>query len=133
MALGTGSVADSPNTVSVGAPGSERRITNVAPGVLPTDAANVGQLQTLQQDINRTAGIAYSGVAMSMAMAGTYLPTLYAGEKAVGIGLGGYKGYGALALNFKQLSNDGAMSWGGGVSTTGKEWGVNVGVGWKWK
>jgi len=133
VALGSGSVADSPNTVSVGAPGSERRITNVAPGVLPTDAANVSQLQALKQDINSTAGVAYSGVAMSMAMSGTYLPTLYAGEKAVGVGMGSYRGYAALALNFKQLSDDGGMSWGGGVSTTGKEWGINVGVGWKWR
>ncbi len=126
VALGANSVADQPNTVSVGSPGSERRITNVAPGVNSTDAVNVSQL-------NQVARIAYSGVAMSMAMAGTYMPTLYAGEKALGIGLGNYKGYGAVAVNFKSLSETGAMSWGVGVSTTGKEWGVNVGIGWKWK
>ena len=44
MALGQGSIANLPNTVSVGAPGAERRITNVAAGVNPTDAVNVGQL-----------------------------------------------------------------------------------------
>jgi len=77
--------------------------------------------------------IAYSGTAMAFAMAGTYLPTLYPGEKAVGIGLGAYKGYGAVGLTFKALSNDGTMSWGAGVSTTGKDWGVNAGIGWKWK
>jgi hypothetical protein len=25
------------------------------------------------------------------------------------------------------------MSWGAGLTTTGKEWGVNAGIGWKWK
>ncbi|HEX2352549.1 MAG TPA: hypothetical protein VHJ16_07200, partial [Xanthobacteraceae bacterium] len=39
VAVGQGSVASAPNTVSVGAPGGERRITNVAPGVAPSDAA----------------------------------------------------------------------------------------------
>ncbi|MET4576109.1 YadA family autotransporter adhesin [Ottowia thiooxydans] len=126
VALGANSLADQPNTVSVGSQGAERRITNVAPGVNGTDAANMNQL-------NQVARIAYSGVAMSMAMAGTYMPTLYAGEKALGVGLGNYKGYGAVALNFKSLSETGAMSWGVGVSTTGKEWGVNLGIGWKWK
>ncbi len=48
------------------------------------------------------------------------------------MGLGSYKGYTALALTFKTLSNDGKMSWGAGVTTTGKEWGINAGIGWKW-
>ena len=46
-ALGPGAVASAPNTVSVGAPGAERRITNVAPGISQTDAVNVGQLQSV--------------------------------------------------------------------------------------
>jgi autotransporter adhesin len=70
---------------------------------------------------------------MAFAMSGTYLPTLSPGEKTVGVGLGNYKGYSAVALTFKALSDDGKMSWGAGLSTTGKEWGVNAGVGWKWK
>jgi len=64
---------------------------------------------------------------------GTYLPTLYPGEKTVGVGLGSYKGYSAVALTFKALSDDGKMSWGAGLTTTGKEWGINAGIGWKWK
>lgn len=133
VALGAGAVAEQANTVSIGAPGSERRLTNVAPGLAPTDGANVGQLQQVQNSINHVANQAYSGIAMSMSMSGIYLPTLEAGEKTVGIGVGGYKGYGALALNFKQLAEDGKMSWGVGLSTTGKEWGFNAGVGWKWR
>jgi len=62
VALGAGSVADrgpqigyaadflggtydSVGTVSVGAPGALRQITNVAPGSAPSDAATVGQVQ----------------------------------------------------------------------------------------
>ncbi len=109
------------------------RITNVAPGVFANDAVNVGQLNQLRGDIRDVGKVAYSGVAMGFAMAGTYLPTLYPGEKTVGIGVGYYYGYSAVALTFKALSDDGKMSWGAGVSTTGQQWGVNAGIGWKWK
>ena len=71
--------------------------------------------------------------AMAMAMSGTYLPTLAPGEKTVGVGVGSYKGYSAVALTFKALAGDGRTSWGAGISPTGKEWGLNAGVGWKWK
>ena len=137
VALGTNSVADQSNTVSVGSAGAERRITNVAPGVQATDAVNVSQLGSVQQQLSgqiRDLGrIAYSGTAMAMAMSGTYMPTLEAGEKALGVGVGNYKGYAAIGVNFKALNKEGKMSWGLGVSTTGKDWGVNAGVGWKWK
>nr|WP_308789321.1 YadA-like family protein [Variovorax boronicumulans] len=105
----------------------------MAPGVLPGDAVNLGQLQQVQKQVGDVARIAYSGSAMAFAMSGTYLPTLYPGEKTIGIGMGSYKGYSAVALTFKALSDDGKISWGAGLSSTGKEWGVNAGIGWKWK
>ncbi|MET3496277.1 YadA-like family protein [Variovorax boronicumulans] len=114
------------------APGGTR-VSNVAAGILPTDAVNVGQLNEVRQGVQEVSRVAYSGIAMAFAMSGTYLPTLYPGEKTVGVGIGGYKGYGAIALTFKQLSDDGKMSWGAGLSTTGKDWGINAGIGWKWK
>ncbi len=43
VAIGAGSVANTSNSVSVGSTGHERTITNVANGVSPTDAANVGR------------------------------------------------------------------------------------------
>lgn len=132
IALGAGSVADQANTVSVGSPGNERRITNVAPGVAPTDAVNLSQLQGVQGNINDVARHAYSGIAMAMAMSGTYLPTLGAGEQTLGVGMGGYQGYGAIALAFKGLSGNGRWGYGAGVSTTGHDVGFNAGVGWKW-
>nr|WP_256330704.1 YadA-like family protein [Variovorax sp. YR266] len=123
------------NQITLGngqAPGGTR-ISNVAPGILPGDAVNMSQLNQVQSQVGDVARIAYSGTAMAFAMSGTYLPTLYPGEKTVGVGLGSYKGYSAVALTFKALSDDGKMSWGAGLTTTGKEWGVNAGIGWKWK
>ncbi|MNV23408.1 Adhesin YadA precursor [compost metagenome] len=45
VAIGANSVADRENSVSVGAAGNERVITNVAAGTEDTDAVNVGQLK----------------------------------------------------------------------------------------
>jgi autotransporter adhesin len=47
VAVGAGSVADRANTVSFGAPGAERQLTNVAPGIAPTDAVNLGQARAM--------------------------------------------------------------------------------------
>ena len=126
VALGAFSVADQPNTISVGSPGNERRITNVAAGVNPTDAVNVSQLREVSR-------VAYSGIAMGLAAAGAVMPTLQAGEKGLGAGLGSYKGYSAVAVQFKSVATSGHSAWGMGVTTTGKDWGVQVGVGFKWK
>ena len=49
-----------PNTVSFGSPGAERRLTNIAPGIGPTDAATYGQVT----DMNREAR---SGTALALA------------------------------------------------------------------
>jgi len=69
----TGSYS-SVGTVSVGAPGSLRQITNVAPGTEATDAATVGQVQgaidALQVDLGN--GVQYDGAAQtSVTLAGT--------------------------------------------------------------
>jgi autotransporter adhesin len=69
VAIGTGSVADQDNTVSVGSQGNERRITNVAAGVNPTDAVNVSQLQTAQAggvhyDTNADGSTDYQSVTL---------------------------------------------------------------------
>ncbi|MGB3796723.1 MAG: YadA-like family protein [Alteraurantiacibacter sp.] len=69
VALGAGSIADrgpltgysaafltgsfdSAGSVSVGAPGALRQITNVAPGSAPTDVATVGQVQAAVDSVN---------------------------------------------------------------------------------
>ena len=69
-----------------------------------------------------------------MALAGTnYIPNLEPGEKALGVGVGSFQGYGAAAVNFRSMNESGGMVWGVGVSSTGSQWGVNAGIGWKWR
>jgi autotransporter adhesin len=137
VALGANSIANQANTVSVGSAGNERRITNVAAGVNPTDAVNVAQLyqshQNLYNQINNVSRLAYTGVAMSMAMSANYMPSLEPGEKSLGLGAGTYQGYGAFAVNYRQLSKGGNTSWGFAISTDGQTYGANIGVGYKWK
>ncbi|MCG6871729.1 MAG: hypothetical protein LJE84_05520 [Gammaproteobacteria bacterium] len=59
VALGAGSVATDPMTVSVGQPGFERRIVNVAPGIDGTDAVNLSQLNRVKSKVSaNTAAIA---------------------------------------------------------------------------
>jgi len=142
--------------VAVGDPanGQYRQVTGVAAGAADSDAANIAQLKAtnndvaqvtnqidvlnqqfvgLERNIAEVSRVAYSGIAMAFAMSGTYLPTLAPGERAMGVGVGGYQGYGAMALVYKQMSADGSMGWGAGVSTTGSQWGLNAGIGWKWR
>ncbi|MCO6518898.1 MAG: YadA-like family protein [Snodgrassella sp.] len=134
--------------VSVGdaAKGEYRQITGVAAGTEDTDAVNVAQLKGVNNQINnvnkyvnkvnerlqRTERRAYSGTALAMALSGAYLPSLNAGEQAVGVGVGNYRGYTAVGANYKAISNGGNIGWGAGVSTTGKEVGFNAGIGFKW-
>ncbi|MDJ1164030.1 YadA-like family protein [Burkholderia gladioli pv. gladioli] len=132
VALGAGSIADRDATVSIGSPGRERRLVNLAPGVAPGDAVNLSQLATLGRSLGDVARRAYTGVAMSMAMSGLYLPSLNPGEVAAGVGVGGFSGYRAIALNLKGLAGNGRLGWGAGVSTTGRLTGFNLGAGWKW-
>lgn len=101
VALGAGSIALQDNTVSVGSEGNERRITNVAPGVNPTDAVNVGQLKGafggIQNQINEVARNAYSGVAAATALA--MIPEVDLDRNfSFGIGGGSYAGYQAVAF-----------------------------------
>jgi len=59
VAIGANSVANAANVVSVGAVGSERRIVNVANGLIgvgSTDAVNGGQLMTANQRVAATFG-----------------------------------------------------------------------------
>jgi trimeric autotransporter adhesin len=47
VAFGLAGLQNSAGEISVGAPGAERQITNVAPGSAPTDAVNLAQLQAV--------------------------------------------------------------------------------------
>ncbi|HWW04681.1 YadA family autotransporter adhesin [Collimonas sp.] len=131
VALGANSVADQANTVSVGSAGNERRITNVAAGVNPTDAVNVSQLRQVASQVGDVQRLAYSGVAMAGALSG--LPQVEAGKTfSLGAGIGSYAGYTALAIGASaHVSRDTVVKLG--VSTTpGSHSLFNAGVGYSW-
>lgn len=136
VAIGSGSVSNVANTVSVGSPGNERRITNVAPGVNPTDAVNVSQLNgltsgfssqiaRLDQRIDNTAG----GVAMAMALTGGSLPS----DKkiATALNVGTFGGQTALGISqYFRLTNNVVVS--GGVALQDRQAGGRAGVMLAW-
>ena len=111
VALGAGSVADQANTISVGAPGDERRIVNVASGVAPSDAATYGQLTNAitqtQQQITQVGAVADKGIAMSMAQSGAGTATPRPGETAFAMGSGYFEGETAIGVGLARASKSG--------------------------
>lgn len=127
VALGAGSVADQANTVSVGSPGNERRITNVADGKGPTDAVNMRQFQ---QGMGSVARNAYSGVAAATAL--TMIPEVDPGKTlAVGIAGGNYKGYQAVALGASaRITANLKVKIGAGISAADTTYGAGASYQW---
>ena len=117
VAIGNGSIANADNTVSVGAAGAERRITNVARGVADTDAVNVAQLRDINQTLGNVARIANRGVAMAAALA---QPAFSFEPGTSGfVGVGSYRGEGAIAIGVVHVLSGGASMLSAGVSTVG--------------
>jgi autotransporter adhesin len=126
------------NTVSVGAPGSERRITNVAAGINPTDAVNVGQLNSLsaglQSQINNNDRRLRDGVAVAMAAGG--VPTVPQGRRLGVFGnVATYDGHGAAGVGLTgilyetsayQVQAHGSVGMGFDTSVVGGRGGVAV-------
>ncbi|MDN6860104.1 YadA-like family protein [Pseudomonas sp. CAN2814] len=151
VALGANSVADRANSVSVGSAGNERQITNLAAGTAPTDAVNVSQLQqsmgdisnqfydytdsrynALRHDLKKQDDILSAGIAGAMAMATLPQPHS-AGASMATVGLGNYRGQGALAIGVSRISDNGkwVTKLQGSTSSQG-EAGVAVGLGYQW-
>ncbi|MCI3967989.1 YadA-like family protein [Burkholderia sp. HI4860] len=127
VALGSGSIADTVNTVSVGNGTTQRRIVNVAAGLNNTDAVNYGQMNTaLSTKVDDTL-IKVTGAQAAYAVGGT--------TAAVGIGSGASaigntstalgpsatsQGQSSVALGSGANANGtGAMSLGRLTSTSG--------------
>ncbi|KWE84047.1 hypothetical protein WT54_19100 [Burkholderia territorii] len=123
VALGNGSIADRDNTVSIGTPDHERKIANLADGVLPTDAVNVRQL-------NAVARRAYSGVAAATAL--TMIPDVDPGKTiAVGMGFGSYLGYQAGAFGASvRIRENLKVKIGAGLSSAATTWGAGASYSW---
>jgi autotransporter adhesin len=130
VALGANSIANQANTVSVGSPGAERRITNVAPGVNPTDAANIQQLTDIHNYSVQVARYAYSGIAGATAL--SMIPQVEPGKRfSVGVGLGSYKGYGAVAIGASARLTDHIIA-KAGVSIDNNDPAYGIGAAYSW-
>ncbi|MGE8200071.1 MAG: hypothetical protein ACN6RL_04395 [Variovorax sp.] len=141
-----GSVNYNSVTMGNGSAAGPVAVHNVAPGVAPTDAVNVQQLNqssaantaytdarvnALGSEIRGVARNAYAGVAAAMAvqMPGTYVP----GKTVMRIGYGVFKGESAVGVSFRRTSENNAWSLTGGVgmsragaaATVGAEWVFN--------
>jgi autotransporter adhesin len=111
------------------------RISNVAPGIVASDAVNLGQLQgvqyQLQGQVRDVARIAYSGVAMATAMSS--LPqAMTPGKTLMSVGVGYYSGYSAVAVGFSQRSDSGSWVYKVNGSYSGQKFNLGVGVGYEW-
>ncbi|MDY4279854.1 MAG: hypothetical protein SOX56_02015, partial [[Pasteurella] mairii] len=91
--------------ISVGSKGHERRVVNVASGYLDTDAANVGQLKSLEERVNLLtsggAGINAPYLAVDQTSADSEAKRITDGQKAVQ----NYERYVELAKQYATLLN----------------------------
>ncbi|WP_439287316.1 YadA family autotransporter adhesin, partial [Lonepinella sp. BR2357] len=132
VALGANSVANEANTVSVGSAGHERRITNVADGVNPTDAVNKRQLDKVSSDLHRTDRKLRAGIAGAVAVANIPQVTKPGGS-VVGLGVGNYNGQSAVAVGYSRASesNKVIIKMSAGATTQG-DYNVGAGIGYQW-
>ena len=136
VVLGDGS-AGVDNAVSVGAPGKERQIKNVAPGTEATDAATVGQLQAASQtaynnavylnnSINRVDDKVNKVGAGAAALAALH-PIEMDNKFGMGLGYGNYHNASSMAVGLFYRPKDNLMFSIGGSMGNGENM-VNAGI-----
>jgi len=135
------------NSVTMGNGGSTGPVTvhNVAPGVAPTDAVNVQQLNQvgaasnaytdarvnqMGNTINDIGKKAYAGVAAAMAMeSAPYVP----GKLTYAAGMGYYEQQAAMGVSLRKTADNGRWSVTGGASATSRGTvAFRVGIGGVW-
>ena len=126
VVLGDGSDGSESNVVSVGADGNERRITHVAAGQNATDAATVGQVNSVAQSINNLDSRINKVGAGAAALAALH-PTDQDGKFGVGVGYGNYHSANAVAMGLFYRPTDNMMMSLGGTVGNGENM-VNVGL-----
>ena len=130
---------DPENVVSLSPDGLNnggRRISNVAPGRVGTDAVNLNQLaglgNALQNNIDRVGKKAYSGVAGAIAQ-GSIPQVTRPGATGIGVGSGYYGGQSAMAIGVSAMSDGGNWIVKGNFSAnTGGHVGVGAGALYQW-
>ena len=147
VALGKDSATDRVNSVSLGTASNRRQLTNLAAGTLPTDGANVGQVQeakdwsknytdsrvnALGQDVNKFNHHANAGIASAIAAAS--LPQAYQpDQRTIAVGLGNFHGEAGIAFGVSNVSPSGHYIFKLNASTNSRgDAGIGVGAGLSW-
>ncbi|AKT91024.1 putative YadA-like adhesin [Campylobacter ureolyticus RIGS 9880] len=125
LSIGGGSTDNGrSNTVSVGAPGHERTISNVANPVKGTDAVNLNylnnRLANVYGDMKDLRDETRAGIASATAL-GMLPQSTVPGKSLIAIGAGHHKGESAAALGLSGMSDDGKWVFKGGVSYDSQE------------
>ncbi|WP_249962464.1 YadA-like family protein [Histophilus somni] len=120
---------DAKGVVSVGSKDNERRIQNVAAGLLShqsTDAVNGSQLHATNQRLEEVNKDAKAGIAAAMAFKDVpFVP----GKWSYAAGAAHYSSESAVSLNLGRTSNDGKWAVSGGMSSDSRgRLGFRVGV-----
>ncbi|WP_249962981.1 YadA-like family protein [Histophilus somni] len=120
---------DAKGVVSVGSKGNERRIQNVAAGLLShqsTDAVNGSQLHATNQRLEEVNKDAKAGIAAAMAFKDVpFVP----GKWSYAAGAAHYSSESAVSLNLGRTSNDGKWAVSGGMSSDSRgRLGFRVGI-----
>ncbi|WP_304341998.1 YadA family autotransporter adhesin, partial [Campylobacter ureolyticus] len=122
--VSNGRVIERPNTVSVGGLNkdgtvTQRTISNVAPGVLDSDAATMGQLRAGLNDVYGKLGEykkdASAGTASALAVGNLPQATI-PGKGMVSLGSGFYDGQSAMAIGLSKMSDSGKWVFKGSAS-----------------
>ena len=131
----SGNTASSVGEVSVGSPGAERQITNVAPGTAPTDAANVAQVQAAIVDANAYTNTIFGKAARqtwSVAAAAQALSNLpqapNSGQSMIGMSMGTSHGEMGVAFGGSYFTPDDNVVVRASTSYSG-EGGISGGMG----
>ncbi|MGP5212396.1 YadA-like family protein [Psychrobacter immobilis] len=134
------SIVGGPSMTASGINAAGNKITDVADGMAPRDAVNMGQLDAVSQRLgNNMNELGYkigeveddANAGISAAMAMSSLPQAYiAGKSLIGGGIGTYNGESAVAIGFSKLSSDGrwVMKVNGTADTQGNA-GGSIGAG----
>ena len=133
------SIGSGPSEVSItenGLNNGGHRITNVAAGVKPTDAANVAQVNAVENRLNNKIGKLdkklRGGIANAVAVANIPQVTI-PGANMVAVGTGNYKGQSALAVGYSRASdNNRVIIKMSASATTQGDYSVGGGIGYQW-
>ena len=111
-------------------------IHNVAPGVHPTDAVNVGQLNQAVGDINNRIGDVskHADASAASAIAVASMPQAFLpGKNLVAVGGGTYHGQTGYAIGVSTISDNGHWIVKGTATGNSKNrYGAGIGAGYQW-